>query len=226
LQRDVRVLCDEAALSVLSDRNTIPPYGVRQGLGGSPNRFSVVRDGKEIAPSHLPGKVTGFTMRRDDVLVMCTAGGGGLGDPLDRDPGNVANDVRYAYISADKARDTYGVMLSETGVDETETLSRRQHLRSQRMHLVCGTLEGAEFADNRRVAALSARTAGLLQLAPGTLIEVPSALGPSLRAWIAIDDNLLDDICALGASALTTLGIRPGTRVWIRQVAFPEAVVR
>lgn len=226
LQREVRVLCDEAALSVLSDRNTIPPYGVRQGLGGSPNRFSVLRDGKELAPSHLPGKVTGFKMRRDDVLVMCTAGGGGLGDPLDRDPGDVANDVRYGYISSDKARDTYGVILSETEVDGAETLSRRQRLRSQRTHLVCGTLQGSEFADNRRVAALSARTAGRLQLAPGTLVEVPNTLGPSLRAWIAIDDHLADDICALGPSALATLGIRAGTRIWIRRVEFSEAAVQ
>lgn len=226
LQREIRVLCEDAALSVLSDRNTIPPYGVRQGWGGAPNRFSVAREGKEIAPSHLPGKVTGFKMRRDDVLVMCTAGGGGLGDPLDRDPGDVANDVRYGYISADKARDTYGVVTSASGVDEAETFARRQRLRAQRTHLACGLLDGPEFTENRRIAALSTRTAARLHLAPGMLIEVPSPLGPSLRAWITTDDNLPDDICALGPSGLATLGIRAGARIWIRQLEFQEAIVQ
>lgn len=226
LQREVRVLCEDASLSVLSDRNTIPPYGVRQGSGGAPNRFAVMRDGREIAPSQLPGKVTGFKMRRDDVLVMCTAGGGGLGDPLDRDPRDVVHDVHYGYISSEKARDVYGVLLIAGQVDNRETDALRQRLRSQRAYLVCGLLEGSEFLDNRRVAAVSPKTAARMDLIPGTLVEVPNASGPSLRAWIRTDASLPDDICALGPSALTTLAIRAGMRIWLRRVAFEGTIVQ
>ena len=46
LQREIRLLAPEAQLSVLSDKNVIPPYGVRSGATGARNRFTVRRDGK------------------------------------------------------------------------------------------------------------------------------------------------------------------------------------
>ena len=88
---------------MLSDKNVIPPYGVRGGWTGAPNRFTVLRDGEEIEPSALPGKVTGFALRAGDVVIERTAGGGGYGDPLERDPQAVVRDVRFGYVSAASA---------------------------------------------------------------------------------------------------------------------------
>src|SRR6185295_2032773 len=107
LQREIRVLADSAQLSVLSDKNIIPPYGVRGGLPGAPNRFTVVRDGSEIEPSPMPGKVTGFRLRAGDIVVERTAGGG-YGDPRERDPQALARDVAFGYVSAEGARLAYG----------------------------------------------------------------------------------------------------------------------
>lgn len=86
LLREVRILAPTAQLSVLSEKNLLPPYGVCGGRAGAPNRFYVRRDGQAIEPSPLPGKVSGFPLRAGDVVVMESSGGGGYGDPLARDP--------------------------------------------------------------------------------------------------------------------------------------------
>ena len=86
MRRDIRILADEASLSVLADHAIIPPFGVAGGHSGAHNRFVVVRDGEVIQPSPVPGKVGGFKLRKDDIVRVELAGGGGYGDPLDRDP--------------------------------------------------------------------------------------------------------------------------------------------
>lgn len=216
LRRDVRLLQGEALLSVLSDRNVIPPYGVRQGLGGAPNRFTVIRNDDEIEPSSLPGKVTGFKVNAGDVLVMRTAGGGGLGDPLEREAETVADDVRCGYVSVREARKIYGVVIAGRGPDARATLTLREEMRARRCWLESAVLTGPEFSDNRRILAISKRTANQFGLAAGTLIEVPNASGPSLRAWTKIEPDLGDNACAIGISGLRILGIAPGERVWVR----------
>ena len=63
LVREVEVLTSEARLSVLSDRNIIPPAGVNGGASGAPNRFTVRRGGETIRPSSFPGKIANFPLR-------------------------------------------------------------------------------------------------------------------------------------------------------------------
>ena len=218
LQRDVRLLGDAAFLSVLSDRNVIPPYGVRQGFGGAPNSFRVIRDGEEIEPSALPGKVTGFKMQAGDILVMRTAGGGGLGDPLDRQPDQVLEDVRFGYVSPAKARAVYGALLCDGKLDGKATQALRERLRSERVGLRSDLLGGEEFRDNRRILAMSEPTARRLGLEPGTLIEIPNAMGPSLRAWLTLDRALPHDVCAIGPGGLAILGLRRGARMFVRRI--------
>jgi N-methylhydantoinase B len=218
LRRDVRLLEGEASLSVLSDRNVIPPYGVCHGLGGAPNRFTVIRNDDEIEPSPLPGKVTGFKMHAGDVLVMRTAGGGGLGDPLDREAESVVDDVCCGYVSVPEARDVHGVVITRGRLDAQATLALREEIRARRHWLASTLLAGPEFSDNRRIAATSKHCASQLGLAAGTLIEVPNASGPSLRAWIRIQSDLSDDVCAIGPAGLSILGIAAGERIWIRPV--------
>ena len=105
----VRVLGSEGSLSVLSDRNVIPPYGVNAGLSGHPNAFTVERDGRNIATSAIPGKVSGFPLRRGDRVISCSAGGGGYGNPADRAREAVERDVRAGYVTPAAALEVYGV---------------------------------------------------------------------------------------------------------------------
>ena len=51
LRRDIRVLHDGAVLSVLSEKNMLPPAGVDGGGSGAGNRFTVARNDEVIEPS-------------------------------------------------------------------------------------------------------------------------------------------------------------------------------
>ncbi|WP_428103149.1 hydantoinase B/oxoprolinase family protein [Candidatus Rariloculus sp.] len=67
----------------------------------------------------------------DTRVAYMTAGGGGWGDPLDRDPERILRDVREAYVSAESARDDYGVVLSAGNgdIDLAATNELRARLR-------------------------------------------------------------------------------------------------
>jgi N-methylhydantoinase B len=94
----------------------------------------VRRDGQPLAPSPLPGKVSGFALEPGDVLMMESSGGGGFGDPLDRDPERVAEDVRNDAVSVEAARSIYGVELGPDGtVDPEATRSARRLIRKERL---------------------------------------------------------------------------------------------
>lgn len=223
LRREIQFLAAEGSLSVLSDKNVIPPYGVRGGLSGAPNRFSVIRRGVEIQPSVLPGKVTGFRLVEGDVVVMETAGGGGYGDPLERDPRKVLADVRFGYVSPSKAREVYGVVLGPDGVDEAATLALRRRLEADRWRLRAHPLDGPEYDAARRVAAFAPDTAGRRRVEPGSLLEISNPAGPSLRIWARLDGDLPDGVCALGPSGLAVLGARPGDLLEIRPIVTDHA---
>ena len=114
LHREIRVLGEEGSYSVLSDRAAIPPFGVGGGTSSHSYRVAVRRNGTEnVFPT--PGKVTGHPVRRDDVVIMESAGGGGYGDPLERDPESVRADVQAGFVSAERAREGYGVVLDAAG---------------------------------------------------------------------------------------------------------------
>jgi N-methylhydantoinase B len=72
-------------------------------------------------------------IRAGDVFVQWIAGGGGYGDPLLRDPQRVAADVADGYVSADTAASTYGVVLSDHGVDAAATTRARAGIRRSRL---------------------------------------------------------------------------------------------
>ena len=63
-------------------------------------------------------------------VIVETAGGGGWGNPLERDPAQVRNDVIDGLLSVDAARDDYGVVLRHEGtVDDAATAALRAQRR-------------------------------------------------------------------------------------------------
>jgi N-methylhydantoinase B len=215
LQREVRVLTPNAQLSVLSDKNVIPPYGVRGGATGARNRFTVVRDGKEIEPSPLPGKITGFALREGDKVVMRSAGGGGYGDPLSRDPEAVAGDVAFGFVSAARAEAVYGVVLRDGNVDREHTNVVRERLRAQRMALRARLVEAVE---SRLTIRLAPATAERIGVHDGDLIEITRDDGPSVLGWVRSDD-VPSDTCGLARSTASLLGLTRDERVSLRRVS-------
>jgi N-methylhydantoinase B len=184
LRREIRLLAHQGLFSELSDRNIVPPFGVCGGYAAAPNQFSVRRDGKTIAPSAVPGKVSGFALRADDVVVIETAGGGGYGSPLERDPELVARDVREGYISRRRARASYGVSLRRGRVDVVATARERESLSKAVAHLQVIATEESGLEDGRRICRLNPEDAMPLG-GRGALIEVVNPAGAPLRMWLA-----------------------------------------
>lgn len=123
IRRDYEILETEAILQVRSDRRDIRPYGLFGGHRGAPSRNMLIRNGEMI---DLPSKVTS-TAFRGDIFRHELAGGGGWGDPLERDPDAVLDDVVNELVSRDVAERDYGVVLRPDGlsVDRAATQKRR-----------------------------------------------------------------------------------------------------
>lgn len=99
---------------VTADRVRLGCYGVAGGKAGLPMRVTIDPDGR---PRILGGLVDGAPVRAGEVVRVETTGGGGWGDPLEREPERVALDVQQGRISRKAARDDYGVVLKETAAD-------------------------------------------------------------------------------------------------------------
>jgi N-methylhydantoinase B len=81
-----------------------------------------------------------------DVWYHSWQAGGGYGDPLTRDPQAVAADAERRVISAEAARDIYGVVHSANGVlDAAQTAARRSMLRKQRLAAAAAPQRGGEL---------------------------------------------------------------------------------
>jgi N-methylhydantoinase B len=128
LQRAYRLLEEEATLQVRADRQVSRPFGLFGGRPGAPSQNVLYRDGKV---STLPAKFT-MTMKRGDVLHHVQPGGGGFGDPLERDPARVLDDVRNEKVSVEAARRDYGVAVdtSTWTVDRATTARLRTKVGS------------------------------------------------------------------------------------------------
>jgi len=103
MQRHIVVHTD-ATLTVSSDRHRTRPWGVAGGLPAANSRVELIRDGQRI---ELPGKIT-RELRAGDELITTTPGGGGWGDPRQRERAAVQRDVRERMISPGRAAEVYG----------------------------------------------------------------------------------------------------------------------
>ena len=130
LRRDYRFLEEEAVLQVRSDRRAFRPYGLYGGSPGKPS-LNVINPGSEDRV--VPAKIT-MQLKRGDIYRHELPGGGGWGDPLERDPARVLRDVRNELVSLDSARKDYGVVIDAERmvVDEAATARLRAELRAAR----------------------------------------------------------------------------------------------
>jgi N-methylhydantoinase B len=110
----IRIRRGEALLSFLMDHGRFGPPGMLGGADGARNEVTVTRQGGEYVSSHA-SKDEDIRVVAGDTITVRTPGGGGYGDPWERDPALVARDVARGYITAGDARTDYGVAL--TGAD-------------------------------------------------------------------------------------------------------------
>lgn len=130
-RRTYEVVASTCELSALAERFVVPPYGLEQGLEAQANSLLVRRRGEpsfktftESFDTASPSKFASLVLKRGDCFAMVTGGGGGYGNPFNRDPRAVLDDVTEGLISPADARITYGVELIERGewrIDEQAT---------------------------------------------------------------------------------------------------------
>ncbi len=124
-----RFLCD-GHIGIHDERWLTYPWGVLGGETGQRSSKRLVRcDGSEQL---LPAKIEGVKVSKGDLLYFNTWGGGGWGDPLERDPQLVLQDVRRRLVTPEGAR-RYGVVLNEdSALDDSATDDLRVCMRSAR----------------------------------------------------------------------------------------------
>ncbi len=129
LEKVYEATTTDVMVSHRGERFASAPWGLFGGAPGRSARAFIVRaDGRR---EELPSKKM-IVLRPGDQLWEYIAGGAGYGDPLERDPEAVRADVLDGKVSAEAARDVYGVVLAAGAVDEPATKERRETLRAAR----------------------------------------------------------------------------------------------
>ncbi|ADU51655.1 5-oxoprolinase (ATP-hydrolyzing) [Thermaerobacter marianensis DSM 12885] len=117
----------DGALYLWWERSRCPAWGLMGGGDGSPPQVIVWNpraDGSWEEVRVL--KANGLPLRRGAVVTCMTGGGGGYGDPFQREPARVREDVLDGYVSREAAARQYGVAIRPDGqIDEAETARLR-----------------------------------------------------------------------------------------------------
>jgi len=132
--KEIRVLRDGYFLSV-ADRSILGCWGLAGGHAGAPFRVTVDPGGPN--ERMLPGLVDDEPIAAGTLVRIETTGGGGWGDPLDREPELVGRDVLEGKVSDEAAREIYGVVVRAVDdatfeIDADATAVRRAQLRAAR----------------------------------------------------------------------------------------------
>ena len=133
LVREYRFENDEGTLQLRTDRQHILPYGLAGGRSGTPSASILCRNGEA---QELPGK-SRQSVHTGDILRHVTAGAGGWGPPLEREPARVLHDVLEEKITLEYAESVYGVAIDmeAMSVDEAQTAELRMARRAETIPL-------------------------------------------------------------------------------------------
>jgi N-methylhydantoinase B len=124
-------------MSYCCDRARSITWGMDGGLPSIPHGvwLNKGRDGERF----LGATFSNVSIVSGDAFTRPSAGGGGFGDPLERDPEAVKEDVADGYVSIERAREDYGVVveaideeLCEYRIDAAATGAERDRLRAER----------------------------------------------------------------------------------------------
>ena len=116
----------EAQASFVMDHGRVGPQGALGGGDGGKNTVTVRRGGESYTPEHL-SKDQDIPIQPGDIVAVGTPGGGGFGNPFERDPDAVLQDVRRGYYTVDQAQALFGVVLAGdlSDIDSDATASIR-----------------------------------------------------------------------------------------------------
>jgi len=129
---------EPGVIAIHDDRWFVPPWGVNGGRPGA--RATKILEKADGSRLTVPNKAEDLKVDKDDILHFITWGGGGWGDPLDRDPALVAKEIVQGLVTVGGAR-AYGVVIAADGaVDGPATAALRDAMRTER-----GAIEVFDF---------------------------------------------------------------------------------
>jgi len=117
----------DSTITFRRERTRYRPWGLAGGKSAPLCRTEFISKDGDVRP--LPAKVVlPFTV--GEKLRYWTTGSGGYGNPLERDPESVLDDVLNGRVSANSARSDYGVIIDDETVDFDATKSLRQTMEA------------------------------------------------------------------------------------------------
>ncbi|MFP4051352.1 MAG: hydantoinase B/oxoprolinase family protein [Thermoplasmata archaeon] len=128
LIKDYRILADGGSFTCSVNRVKYPPWGIDDGEEGTCNSMSIFRDEKKIWEG---GRKLNFPLKKNDLVRIKSGGGGGWGNPLNRDPKRVLEDYKNRLVSVEKAKQKYGVVFDDDNkeIDYDETKKLRKEMK-------------------------------------------------------------------------------------------------
>ena len=120
----------EATASFIGDRGRFAPHGMLEGQDGARCKVTILQGDHTYIPAHLT-KDDNVRLQPGDVIQPQTPGGGGYGNPLERDIALVVRDVQRQYICRDTAQQVYGVLFQ--GDSLAVDMPATQELRRRRL---------------------------------------------------------------------------------------------
>ncbi|MCE2492212.1 MAG: hydantoinase B/oxoprolinase family protein [Alphaproteobacteria bacterium] len=220
MRRSWRVLTDRGTVSDLSEPGLISNYGVLGGYGGVASTCRIERNGQLLWPGGETGtgKATRYPIRAGDIVQFDKWGGGGYGDPLERHPLQVLEDLEEGFITVASAEKDYGVVILDGVVDEAATADKRCALKDKRVVLAVVARDADSVEDGERHWVIAPDAAARLQVADGQVLECVSPLRPPLRGRTRVFHNAEPDRIGVGPMARKVLAVGHGDRVWLRPV--------
>ena len=121
IERILTVQTDQITVSALFNRMTVDPFGIHGGKPGRNSGIYVRRVGdpdwqtfSEVFGTKSPSKFSNILLHRGDQVKLIAPGGGGWGDPLEREEERVIADVAEGLVTIDAARRDYGLEVSRS----------------------------------------------------------------------------------------------------------------
>jgi len=126
----IRPVDHDCELGGCNDRAVIPPYGIFGGMPGLHGENKIVHKKGDVIPIDRAGGEIAYS---DDIVYFRAPGGGGYGNPLDRDLDYLQHDVNNGYVSVESARRDYGAVIDKTTlkIDRKATEANRKKLKAE-----------------------------------------------------------------------------------------------
>ena len=127
IERVFTVRSPEITVSAIFNRMLVQPFGLHGGKPGRSSGIHVRRAGEqawrtfqEAFGTTSPSKFSGIVLKKGDQVRIIAPGGGGWGDPLEREPERVLQDVTEGFVTPASALRDYGLEVSETASGKFE----------------------------------------------------------------------------------------------------------